>query len=188
MNNVAKMKQDQHDNLMIFFCDKVEGSMTRKIGNMTLQERYIKIKRYKGKKENRIWKKKISYDCRKQVADKRLRIKGRFVSKAGQKLLFQDIFGNGEIFPEDIKGFNEELKQVMSDYQRGKMLKSKLGVKDFLIHQHDDKGVRHSFFDFKKFSNFIEEEDENEAKEEKKEGSEFAKPDNKPQSQLKQML
>lgn len=50
------------------------------------------------------------------MADKRLRIKGRFVSKAGQKLLFQDIFGNGEIFPEDIKKFNDELRQVMSDY------------------------------------------------------------------------
>lgn len=42
-------------------------------------ERSLKIEKYKNKK--RSWAKKISYDCRKRVADTRLRIKGRFISK-----------------------------------------------------------------------------------------------------------
>ena len=32
------------------------------------------------KKKRRIWKKKVNYDCRKKVADGRLRIKGKFVT------------------------------------------------------------------------------------------------------------
>ncbi|CDW78115.1 cct motif family protein [Stylonychia lemnae] len=160
LNNVAKYRQEQQDNFMLFFCDRVEGSMTRKIGRLTLQERYIKIKKFKEKKQNRIWKKKVSYDCRKQVADKRLRIKGRFIRKEDQKKLLQEIFGNGELFPEDIKQFNSGLTQLMSEYQKQKMQRNQLGPKDFLIHKQDEKGIRHSFFDFKKFSNFIEEEEE----------------------------
>ena len=51
------------------------------IGGLTISQRKDKIKRYLEKRKRRIWKKKISYDCRKKVADKRLRIKGRFVTK-----------------------------------------------------------------------------------------------------------
>ena len=32
-------------------------------------------------RKKRIWKKKVSYDCRKKVADGRLRIKGKFVTR-----------------------------------------------------------------------------------------------------------
>ena len=32
-------------------------------------------------RKRRIWKKKVSYDCRKKVADGRLRIKGKFVTR-----------------------------------------------------------------------------------------------------------
>ena len=46
-------------------------------------ERNLKIEKYKNKKRN--WARKISYDCRKRVADIRLRIKGRFISKIVRK-------------------------------------------------------------------------------------------------------
>lgn len=32
------------------------------------------------KKKHRVWRKKVNYDCRKKVADGRLRIKGKFVT------------------------------------------------------------------------------------------------------------
>lgn len=48
-----------------------------------------KIKRYLLKRDNRQWEKKVSYDCRKKVADKRMRIKGRFIKKEDQQQLIK---------------------------------------------------------------------------------------------------
>lgn len=58
---------------------------TEKIGTLTIQERMKKIDRYLEKKKKRTWVKKIHYNCRKRVADKRLRIKGRFVTSNKKK-------------------------------------------------------------------------------------------------------
>lgn len=52
-----------------------------KVGTLDISERRKKIQRYLEKRQKRIWQKKISYDCRKKVADKRLRVKGRFVTR-----------------------------------------------------------------------------------------------------------
>ena len=51
------------------------------IGTLTLEERQAKLAKYKEKRKRRSFAKRISYDCRKKVADTRLRIKGRFVAK-----------------------------------------------------------------------------------------------------------
>lgn len=58
--------------------------------------------KYLDKKKRRVWQKKVNYDCRKKVADCRLRIKGKFVTykQACQKL---GIFGQESENPESIK-------------------------------------------------------------------------------------
>lgn len=58
-----------------------EKDENRYIGKLTAKQRKRKIIKYKEKRKRRIWSKKINYDCRKRVADNRLRIKGRFVTK-----------------------------------------------------------------------------------------------------------
>lgn len=62
-----------------------QDQKTEKIGTLTIQERLKKIDRYLEKKKKRTWVKKIHYNCRKRVADKRLRIKGRFVTSNKKK-------------------------------------------------------------------------------------------------------
>ena len=53
-----------------------------RIGVYTREERSAIINRFHEKRKRRVWKKKIRYHCRKNLADRRIRIKGRFV-KAG---------------------------------------------------------------------------------------------------------
>ena len=63
------------------FATTTSAETPKKIGRLTLNDRFMKIRKFKEKKQRRIWQKKIFYDCRKKVADKRLRIKGRFIRK-----------------------------------------------------------------------------------------------------------
>lgn len=51
------------------------------IGPITATERLEKVLRYLHKKKTKSTMKKFCYKCRKQVAEKRLRIKGRFVTR-----------------------------------------------------------------------------------------------------------
>lgn len=52
-----------------------------RIGIYTPRERSAIIERYRNKRRRRVWTKKVRYSCRKNLADNRLRIKGRFVKK-----------------------------------------------------------------------------------------------------------
>jgi len=55
--------------------------IVKKIGPLTVEERRAKVEQYLKKRKERTWNKRINYDCRKRVADSRLRFKGRFVTK-----------------------------------------------------------------------------------------------------------
>lgn len=56
-----------------------------RIGIYTRKERDAIIARFKDKRTRRVWKKKIRYGCRKNLADRRIRIKGRFVRSDEQE-------------------------------------------------------------------------------------------------------
>jgi hypothetical protein len=67
----------------------VQSSSSRKesekqikiLGGLTPEERQEKINRYLEKRRRRSFTKKVAYDCRKKVADQRIRVKGRFVTR-----------------------------------------------------------------------------------------------------------
>jgi len=48
--------------------------------------------RFLEKRNRRVWTKKVKYDVRKNFADSRLRVKGRFVKKEDEELL-RDLIG-----------------------------------------------------------------------------------------------
>ena len=50
-----------------------------RIGIYTREERDVIISRFYEKRKKRVWVKKIRYHCRKNLADNRIRVKGRFV-------------------------------------------------------------------------------------------------------------
>ena len=57
------------------------SALQKMIGPLTISERHQRILKFIFKKNNKNQAKKFTYECRKSVAEKRLRIKGRFVTK-----------------------------------------------------------------------------------------------------------
>lgn len=52
-----------------------------RIGRYSLAERHDRIKRYRDKRAMRNYNRRVKYDCRKVIADKRVRVHGRFVRR-----------------------------------------------------------------------------------------------------------
>lgn len=53
-----------------------------RIGIYTPAERAAIIAKFNSKRTRRVWNKKIRYNCRKNLADRRMRVKGRFVKRS----------------------------------------------------------------------------------------------------------
>lgn len=64
-----------------------DGGSGRKIGAYSPEARRQRVQRYLEKRKKRVWTKKVKYDVRKNFADSRLRVKGRFVKKEDEALL-----------------------------------------------------------------------------------------------------
>jgi len=56
-----------------------------RIGVYTPAERAAIIAKFNGKRSRRVWNKKIRYNCRKNLADRRMRVKGRFVKRSTEQ-------------------------------------------------------------------------------------------------------
>jgi len=67
--------------------DVVHTEGGKKIGAYSPNSRKARIDRFLEKRNNRVWTKKVKYDVRKNFADSRLRVKGRFVKKEDEELL-----------------------------------------------------------------------------------------------------
>lgn len=52
-----------------------------RIGRYTPAERQMRLERYRGKRKQRNYNRRVKYDCRKMIADKRKRVQGRFVKR-----------------------------------------------------------------------------------------------------------
>lgn len=57
------------------------------IGAYSPESRKVRIDRFMEKRNKRVWTKKVKYDVRKNFADSRLRVKGRFVKKEDEMLM-----------------------------------------------------------------------------------------------------
>jgi len=57
------------------------------IGAYSPEARKLRIQRFNEKRHRRVWTKKVKYDVRKNFADSRLRVKGRFVKKEDEELM-----------------------------------------------------------------------------------------------------
>lgn len=84
----------------------IEQNFNRKIGGLSFERRRLKLVKYIEKKKYRVWRKKVNYDCRKKVADGRLRIKGKFVTyEQAREQLGVSLEGYG---PEEIRNLLEK--------------------------------------------------------------------------------
>lgn len=55
-----------------------------RIGIYLPESRKARIAKFHSTRKNRVWRKRIKYDCRKKLADSRPRIKGRFVKRVDE--------------------------------------------------------------------------------------------------------
>ena len=63
--------------------------LSKLLGAYSKENRRERIERFLAKRDRRVWTKKVKYDVRKNFADSRVRVKGRFVKKEAEDVLKQ---------------------------------------------------------------------------------------------------
>lgn len=61
------------------------------VGIYSPEERKLRIERFAAKRHKRVWTKKVKYDVRKNFADSRVRVKGRFIRKEEENVM-KDVY------------------------------------------------------------------------------------------------
>ena len=64
-----------------------DGQKHNFVGAYSPDSRRKRIEKFLDKRQKRVWRKEVKYDVRKNFADSRLRVKGRFVKKEDEQLL-----------------------------------------------------------------------------------------------------
>jgi hypothetical protein len=67
--------------------EESRSEVASRVGHYSPNSRRRCIDRFLDKRNRRIWRKRIKYDVRKNFADSRLRVKGRFVRKEDEEQL-----------------------------------------------------------------------------------------------------
>jgi flagellar biosynthesis GTPase FlhF len=73
----------RHDENGLLVVDRPEGW----IGSYSPESRRVRLDRFRVKRNNRVWTRKVKYDVRKSFADSRMRVKGRFVKKEDEFMM-----------------------------------------------------------------------------------------------------
>ena len=122
---------------------KLQLTAPRKIGTLTVEERKTRIGKYLEKRKQRSWNKKINYQCRKRVADSRLRVKGRFVTRDQARTLLGDEYDINKLSNSEIRRIlNDRIDDLESLQQRS----------------NDASSVSENFSNFERQTPFREEE------------------------------
>lgn len=79
-----------------------------RVGIYTPAERAAIIARFHDKRSRRVWNKKIRYNCRKNLADRRMRVKGRFVKRSTEQQARLAASNGIPTIPEDDKFVSPE--------------------------------------------------------------------------------
>ncbi|CAK4076204.1 unnamed protein product [Aphanomyces euteiches] len=64
-----------------------DGDKKAFVGAYSPESRRKRVEKFLDKRQKRVWRKEVKYDVRKNFADSRLRVKGRFVKKEDEQLL-----------------------------------------------------------------------------------------------------
>lgn len=93
MNNISKDRGDtsDEDTLPSVIKQNIKDEIPpttpplHYIGRFSPVERQGLLIKFHAKRKRRVWKKKIRYGCRKNLADNRIRVKGRFVGRSAAR-------------------------------------------------------------------------------------------------------